>query len=78
MEATMELTIVDQLLVTLFDKVRNVPMAMWEAGHSQDEISQAWREARTPGFTEPTGLGMDRLTPAGKSRAAEIKATDRR
>ena len=24
------------------------------------------------GFTEPTGLGMDRLTPVWKARAAEI------
>ena len=72
MEAIMELTIVDQLLVTLFDEPRNVPMVLRAPGHSQDEISAAWREARTAGFTESTGLGMDRLTPAGKARAAEI------
>ena len=35
----------------------------------------AWREARTAGFTESTGLGMDRVTPAGKARAAEIKGS---
>lgn len=69
----MELTIVDQLLIFLVDKPRNVPMAMREAGHSQDEISSAWREGRTSGFTESTGLGMDRLTSVGKARAAEIR-----
>jgi hypothetical protein len=43
-------------------------MAMREAGHSQDEISAAWRKARTAGYTESTGLGMDRLTRRGKLR----------
>jgi hypothetical protein len=72
-----ELTIVDRLLVTLFDKSRNVPMAMREAGHTQDEISAAWREARAARFTESTGLGMERLTAAGKARAAKVRsATD--
>ena len=33
----------------------------------------AWREARSAGFTESTGLGMDRLTPAGKARAVEVR-----
>jgi hypothetical protein len=36
----MDVSILDQLLVTLFDQPRNVPMAMREAGH-QDEISAA-------------------------------------
>ena len=67
----MELTIVDRLLVTLYDEPRNVPMAMREAGYSQDEVSAAWREARSAGYTESTGLGMDRLTPAAKARALE-------
>ena len=70
----MELTIVDQLLICLVDEPRNVPMAMRAAGHTQDEISAAWREARAAGYTESTGLGMDRLTPAGKARAAEINS----
>lgn len=43
------------------------------AGHTQDEISAAWREARQAGYTESTGLGMDRLTAAGKARAVEIR-----
>lgn len=42
---TMELTIIDQLLICLVDRPRNVPMAMREAGHDQEEISAAWREA---------------------------------
>ena len=73
----MELTILDRLLATLFDKPHNVPMAMREAGYSQDEVSAAWREARSAGYTESTGLGMDRLTPAGKARAGEIRSADR-
>ena len=68
---TMELMIVDQLLICLVDQPRNVPMAMRADGHTQDAISQAWREARQAGYTESTGLGMDRLTPAGRARAAE-------
>ena len=71
---TMDISIVDQLLVTLFDKPHNVPMAMRAAGHTQDEISAAWREARRAGYTESTGLGMDRLTPRGNARAAQVRA----
>ena len=69
----MELTIVDQLLIYLVEEPRNVPMAMRAAGHTQDEISAAWREARRAGYTETTGLGMDRLTAAGKARAIEVR-----
>ena len=32
----MELTIVDRIVLCLFDHVRNVPMAIREAGYSQD------------------------------------------
>ena len=70
---TMELTIVDQLLICLVDRPRNVPMAMREAGYDQDEISSAWREARRAGYTESTGLGMDRLTAVGRARAAHLQ-----
>ena len=35
----MELTIVDRLVVCLYDRVRNVPMAMSEVGYSQDQVS---------------------------------------
>ena len=69
----MELTIVDQLLSYLVEEPRNVPMAMRAACHTQDEISAAWREARRAGYTESTGLGMDRLTAAGKARVVEIQ-----
>ena len=65
----MELTIVERLLICLVDQPRNVPMTLRAAGFTQEEISAAWREARTSGYTESTGLGMDRLTPAGRDRA---------
>jgi hypothetical protein len=42
------------------------------AGHTQEEISTAWREARRAGHTEATGLGMDWLTVAGKARVSEV------
>ena len=70
----MEPTIVDQLLIYLVEEPRNVPMAMRAAGHTQDEISAAWREALSAGYTESTGLGMDRLTPGGKARAVQVRA----
>ena len=47
-------------------------MAVREASHTQDQISQAWREPRSAGYTESTGLGMDRLTAAGQARAKEV------
>ena len=68
----MELSIVDRLIVCLFDRVRNVPMAMRDAGYTQDHVSAAWREAQAAGLTESTGLGMDRLTEAGKLRGREL------
>lgn len=70
----MELTVVDRLVVCLLDQVRNVPMAMRDAGYAQDQISEAWREARAAGYTESTGLGMDRLTDAGRARGLELVA----
>ena len=68
----MELSLVDRLVLCLFDQVRNAPMAMRDAGYTQDEVSGAWREARAAGYTESSGLGRDRLTPAGKARAREL------
>ena len=68
-----EVDIVDQLLICMVEEPRNVPMAMRAAGHTQDEISAAWREARSAGYTESTGLGMDRLTQAEKRRAGETR-----
>lgn len=64
----MAITIVDQLLICLLDQAGNVPMAMRAAGYTQDQISEAWREARRAGYTEATGLGMDRLTEDGRAR----------
>lgn len=71
---TMEFTIIDQLLICLVDQPRKVPMAMRAAGHTQDQISEAWREARRAGYTEATGLGMDRITPVGQARAAQVRS----
>ena len=34
----------------------------------------SWNFARAAGYTEPTGLGRDRLTPAGRARAAAFQA----
>ena len=42
-------------------------------GHTEDEVRGAWNFARAAGYTEPTGLGRDRLTAAGKARAAEVR-----
>jgi hypothetical protein len=68
----MELNIVDQLLICLADRPRNVPMAMRALGYTQEQISKAWTDARAARYTESTGLGMDRLTDAGRSRAREL------
>ena len=70
----MEVALVDRLLVCLVDQPRNVPMTLRAAGFTQEQISNAWREARAAGFTEATGLGMDRLTPAGRARALRAGA----
>ncbi|HKY48562.1 MAG TPA: hypothetical protein VJQ79_11330 [Acidimicrobiia bacterium] len=68
----MELTIVDRILLCLFDQARNVAMAMRDAGYTQNQISAAWHEARAMGLTESSGLGRDRLTEAGKARCREL------
>ena len=47
------------------------------AGHTEDEVRGAWNYARSAGYTESTGLGADRLTPAGRARAAEIRIASR-
>ena len=44
------------------------PAGSSQPGCIEDELFGAG----TAGYTEPTGLGMDRLTPAGKERAGEI------
>jgi hypothetical protein len=70
----MELTILDQLLICLFEQPRNVAMTMRAAGYTQDQISEAWREARSLKLTESTGLGQDRLTSAGRARGTDLIA----
>lgn len=68
----MELTIVDRIILCLFDQARNVAMAMRDAGYTQDQISAGWHEARAMGLTESTGLGRDRLTKVGMARCREL------
>lgn len=59
----------DQLLIFLVEDRRDIPARMTAAGYSEDEIRGAWNYAHQAGYTEPTGLGQDRLTDAGKERA---------
>jgi hypothetical protein len=67
--------VVDRLLLILIGPDRSTAnRQLLAAGHSEDEIRGAWNFARAAGFTESTGLGQDRLTPAGKARAAEINS----
>ena len=44
------------------------------AGYSEDEIMGAWNYARAAGNTESSGLGQDRITPAGRARAATVRS----
>lgn len=64
---------VDRLLLYLMDGAKNVTMAMRSDGFSDEMVSAAYNEARRIGWTESTGLGMDRLTLTGWARAAHIK-----
>ena len=59
---------VDQLLVFLVEDTRNVFGRMVLAGYTENEIRQAWVDARAAGYTEATGLGQDRLTEAGRQK----------
>ena len=43
------------------------------AGHTEDGVRGAWNYARSAGYTESTGLGVDRLTAAGRSRASSLE-----
>ena len=67
------LALVDRLLLYLMDEAKNVTIAMRADGYGPDEVSAAYNEARRLGWIESTGLGMDRLTPRGWERAADIK-----
>ena len=71
MEVTMEL--VDRLLLILIGPdARTADRQLIAAGFTEDEIRGAWNFARSAGYTESTRFGMDRLTPAGRARAAEV------
>ncbi len=49
------------------------------AGYTEDKVRGAWNFARSAGYTESTGLGADRLTPADSSgRRAQIHRPMRR
>jgi hypothetical protein len=66
---------VDRLLVFLMEDRRTVLDRMATAGYTEDQIREAWDQARAAGFTESTGLGQDRLTaalPAGLGRTSFV------
>jgi hypothetical protein len=69
----MGLSAVDQLLVFLLDAKRRVAQEMTSAGFSEDEMRDAWDQARAAGFTESTGLGQDRLTKEGRARGNGLR-----
>ena len=65
--------LVDQLLAILAGPDPGfASQQLMAAGHIEDEVRGAWNFARSAGYTESTGLGADRLTPAGKARAAQL------
>lgn len=67
--------LVDQLLAILAGPdSRLASQQLMAAGHTEDEVRGAWNFARAAGFTEPTGLGADRLTEAGRRRASKLTA----
>ena len=66
--------LVDGLLLILVGPDRTTAnRQLMAAGYTEDEVRGAWNFARAAGFTESTGLGMDRVTPAGKARASEVE-----
>ena len=63
--------LVDRLLIILSGPNSDTASGLLvEAGYSDDEIRGARNFARAAGYTEPTGPGTERLTPAGQARAA--------
>ena len=67
--------IVDCLLLILIGPDRSTATRqLMAAGYTEDEVRGAWNFARAAGYTESTGLGMDRLTAAGKARAAAAES----
>jgi hypothetical protein len=65
----MGLSAVDQLLALILDGGGSYFTRMLAIGFTEEEIAEARDEARRAGHTEPTGLGADRLTAAGRARA---------
>lgn len=65
--------LVDQLLAILAEPNPGfASQRLSAAGYGEDEIRAGWNYARAAGFTESSGLGQDRITPAGRERAARI------
>jgi hypothetical protein len=63
---------VDHLLVLILGGKRRVADHLRTAGFTEDEVIEAWDQARAAGFTESTGLGADRLTEKGRARASGL------
>jgi hypothetical protein len=61
----------DQLLVFLLGSRGSYFTRMLDSGCTAEEVTEAFNEARRAGYTEATGLGADRLTDVGRSRARE-------
>jgi hypothetical protein len=68
----MGLSVVDQLLVLLLEGTGRVSDHLRLAGFTEDEVMEAWDQARAAGFTESTGLGQDRLTESGRLQASTL------
>jgi hypothetical protein len=61
------------LLVFLLDGGGSYLTKMLSAGFTDEEVSKAFDEARSAGYTKATGLGADRLTEAGRLRASRFQ-----
>ena len=67
----------DRLLSILVGPDRSTATRqLMAAGYAEDEVRGAWNFARSAGYSESSGLGMDRLTAAGKGRAGEVRSAD--
>jgi hypothetical protein len=63
--------LVDQLVAILAEpNPWSASQRLRAAGYGEDEIMGAWNYLRAAGYTESSGLGQDRITPAGRARAA--------
>ena len=69
----MGLPAVDHLLLFLVERKSRVAHEMMSVGFSEHEMRDAWGQARAAGFTESTGLGQDRLTEQGRTRANALR-----